>query len=433
MSPFVSPSATSSATVDEVFVVRGGVELHGTVRVSGAKNSALKLMAAALLTDEPIHISELPSIADVPIMADLLLGLGVEVSLSDSNVTIQATNPTAHAPKDAVQRLRASIACLGPLVGRLGEAQIAFPGGDRIGARTIDLHLRGLALMGATVEANDGEVRVTAKQLQGAMITLDFPSVGATENLMMAAVLADGVTVIENAAREPEIQDLARMLVSMGARISGIGSPSLRITGVEHLSGTSWVTCPDRIEAGTYAIAAAITGGDVEITNISPADLTLPFMKLRAAGATITEGVSSARVSAGQLVATNVVTLPYPGFPTDLQPQMMVLLTQAAGDSRCTENVFESRFSFVNELGALGADITLDGHHAVIHGPTELVGTTLAGLDIRAGAAGVLAGLVATGETIVQDVHHIDRGYAQFVPQLQALGAQIRRVSPDSL
>lgn len=432
MSSLPSPTTASSASVDDVFVVNGGVPLRGTVRVSGAKNSALKLMAAALLTDEPVSISELPMIADVSTMADLLQGLGVAVTLDQSTVTIQANEPHWHAPRDAVMRLRASIACLGPLVGRVGKAQIAFPGGDRIGARTIDLHLRGLELMGATVELNDDEVHVSADRLNGAMITLDFPSVGATENLMMAAVLANGVTVIENAAREPEIQDLAQMLVSMGARISGIGTPTLRITGVARLSGTTWVTCPDRIEAGTYVIAAAITGGDVEITNISPSDLTLPFMKLRAAGVTITEGVSSVRVIAGQLAATNVVTLPYPGFPTDLQPQMMVLLTQAIGDSRCTENVFESRFSFVHELGALGADITLDGHHAVIHGPTELVGTTLSGLDIRAGAAGVLAGLVARGETIVKDVHHIDRGYAQFVPQLQALGAQIRRVSPDS-
>ncbi|MEX2532699.1 MAG: UDP-N-acetylglucosamine 1-carboxyvinyltransferase [Nitriliruptoraceae bacterium] len=413
--------------------MRGGAPLRGAVRVSGAKNSALKLMAAALLTDEPVTISELPMIADVPMMAGVLQGLGVDVTLDQATVTIQARTPQSHAPRDAVMRLRASIACLGPLVGRLGRAQIAFPGGDRIGARTIDLHLRGLELMGATVKENNDEVRVSVDRLNGAMITLDFPSVGATENLMMAAVLADGVTVIENAAREPEIQDLARMLVSMGAHIGGIGTPTIRITGVEALSGTTWVTCPDRIEAGTYMIAAAITGGDIELTNVAPADLTLPFMKLRAAGITITEGVSSVRVSAGQLAATNVVTLPYPGFPTDLQPQMMVLLSQAVGDSRCTENVFESRFSFVNELRALGADITLDGHHAVIHGPTELAGTTLAGLDIRAGAAGVLAGLVASGETVVKDVHHIDRGYAQFVPQLQALGAQIRRVSSKSL
>jgi UDP-N-acetylglucosamine 1-carboxyvinyltransferase len=425
-------STSSSAHVDDVFVVSGGVPLTGTVRVSGAKNSALKLMAAALLTDETVTISELPAIADVPTMADVLQGLAAEVTLNATDVAITARAPTWHAPRDAVMRLRASISCLGPLVARLGRAQIAFPGGDRIGARTIDLHLKGLESMGASVTVSDDDVTVTAKRLYGAQITLDFPSVGATENLMMAAVLADGVSVIENAAREPEIQDLARMLVSMGAKISGIGTPTLRITGVAALSGTTWATCPDRIEAGTYAIAAAITGGDVEITNVAPSDLTLPLMKLRAAGATVIEGVSSVRVSAGTLTATNVVTLPYPGFPTDLQPQMMVLFTQARGDSRCTENVFESRFSFVNELRALGADITLDGHHAVIHGPTRLTGTTLSGLDIRAGAAGVLAGLVAAGETRVQDVHHIDRGYAHFVPQLQALGAQIRRVRLNS-
>lgn len=423
-----SSSPLPSSQLDDVFVVSGGVPLSGTVRVSGAKNSALKLMAAALLTDKTVTISELPAIADVSTMADLLRGLDAEVALDGSNVKITARAPSWHAPRDAVTRLRASIACLGPLVARLGRAQIAFPGGDKIGARTIDLHLKGLEAMGAQVAATDDEVTVSAPHLHGAMITLDFPSVGATENLMMAAVLADGVTEIENAAREPEIQDLAQMLVSMGAKISGIGTPTLRITGVAQLDGTDWATCPDRIEAGTYAIAAALTGGDVTITNVAPSDLTLPFMKLRAAGVTIIEDVSSVRVTAGRLNATNVVTLPYPGFPTDLQPQMMVLLTQALGDSRCTENVFESRFSFVDELRLLGADITLDGHHAVIHGPTRLSGATLSGLDIRAGAAGVLAGLVAQGETIVRDVHHIDRGYAAFVPQLQALGAKIRRV-----
>lgn len=424
-------SVTPSAHVDDVFVVSGGAPLRGTVRVSGAKNAALKLMAAALLTEDVVVIGELPDIADVPTMADVLRGLAVDVTLEGSQAVIRARDPQWHAPQDAVTRLRASIACLGPLVGRLGQARIAFPGGDRIGARTIDLHLKGLELMGASVAVSDADVTVTAQRLRGALITLDFPSVGATENLLMAAVLAEGVTVIDNAAREPEIQDLAQMLVAMGAKISGIGTPTLRITGVERLTGVSWVTCPDRIEAGTYAIAAAVTGGDVEITNIAPSDLTLPLMKLRAVGATVTETESSVRVSAGALDATNVVTLPYPGFPTDLQPQMMVLLTQARGDSRCTENVFESRFSFVDELRALGADITIDGHHAVIHGPTRLAGTTLSGLDIRAGAAGVLAGLVAAGETIVRDVHHIDRGYARFVPQLQSLGAQIRRVRMD--
>lgn len=417
-----------SSQLDDVFVVSGGVPLSGTVRVSGAKNSALKLMAATLLTDQPVTITELPAIADVSTMADLLRGLHADVELDGSTVRVTAASPHWHAPRDAVTRLRASIACLGPLVARLGRVQIAFPGGDQIGARGIDLHLKGLEAMGGRVSATDVDVTVVADHLHGAMITLDFPSVGATENLMMAAVLADGVTEIENAAREPEIQDLAQMLVSMGAKISGIGTPTLRITGVEGLTGTSWATCPDRIEAGTYVIAAAITGGDVTITNVAPSDLTLPFMKLRDAGVTIIEDVSSVRVTAGTLTATNVVTLPFPGFPTDLQSQMMVLLSQAAGDSRCTENVFESRFSFVEELRALGADITIDGHHAVIHGPTRLTGTTLSGLDIRAGAAGVLAGLVASGETIVRDVHHIDRGYAAFVPQLQALGAQIRRV-----
>ncbi|MEX2421375.1 MAG: UDP-N-acetylglucosamine 1-carboxyvinyltransferase, partial [Actinomycetota bacterium] len=350
--------------------------LQGTVTLSGAKNSALKLMAASLLTEGSVELSSVPMIADVPVMADVLVGLGVDVELDlrAGRCRLTAADPRWHAPADAVSRIRASIACLGPLVARVGRARIALPGGDKIGARAIDLHLRGLEAMGASVTATDVEVEVFADRLHGASITLDFPSVGATENLMMAAVLADGPSMIENAAREPEIQDLARMLIGMGAQIHGIGSPTLHIEGVEVLSSVSWETCPDRIEAGTYAMAAAVTGGDLVIERARPDDLTIPLMKLRAAGVAVEERPDSLHVKADRVEGVDVVTLPYPGFPTDLQPQMMVLMTQAYGDARCTENVFESRFSFVDELRRMGADIEIDGHHAGIRGPTRLTG-----------------------------------------------------------
>jgi UDP-N-acetylglucosamine 1-carboxyvinyltransferase len=429
------PGMLSPTSSTDVFRVRGNGPLRGTVRLSGAKNSALKLMAASLLTEEPVELGAIPAIADVPVMAELLRGIGVEVDLDldAERCRLIARDPSHHAPPDAVRRIRASISCLGPLVGRLRRARIARPGGDRIGARPLELHIRGLTAMGATVDEREGEVEVVATDLHGAYITLDFPSVGATENLLMAAVLADGETVIDNAAREPEIHDLCRMLVAMGATIEGIGSSTLQIDGVDRLQGTRWDTCPDRIEAGTYAMAAAVTGGDVVIERVRPSDLTLPLLKLRAAGVIVEEGADSLRVKAGDLDAVNVVTLPYPGFPTDLQPQLMVLLTQAAGTSRCTENVYESRFSFVEELARMGADVSIDGHHALIRGPRRLHGATLTGLDVRAGAAGTMAGLVADGETIVRDVHHVDRGYADFIPRLQALGADVERVPADAV
>jgi UDP-N-acetylglucosamine 1-carboxyvinyltransferase len=420
----------------DVFLVHGGAPLRGTVRLSGAKNSALKLMAAGILCDGTLELSEIPAIADVPVMADVLRGLGLQVDLDLDAGTCRidaSTEPDWHAPADAVSRIRASLSVLGPLVARTRRARLALPGGDRIGARAIDLHLRGLEAMGASVRQHADEVEVHADDLHGALLTLDFPSVGATENLLLAAVLADGETVIDNAAREPEIQDLCRMLVEMGARIDGIGSPTLTIEGVDRLSPARWETCPDRIEAGTYAMAAAVTGGDVVIERVRATDLTLPLLKLRAAGVVVEEGADSIRVKGGDLEAVDVVTLPYPGFPTDLQPQLMVLLSQAGGTSRCTENVFESRFSFVDELRRMGADIEIDGHHALIRGPSPLHGATLTGLDVRAGAAGTMAGLVASGTTVVRDVHHVDRGYAGWVPRLQALGADVERVPASSL
>ena len=417
---------------DPVLRVHGGGPLEGTIRLSGAKNSVLKLMAASLLADGAVDLSEVPSISDVPVMGAVLEGLGVAVTHDVDAGTCRLEvhdDRTLRPPRDAVTRIRASVACLGPLVARRGAAELALPGGDRIGARSIDLHLDGLTAMGATVEHADDGVVVRSQRLHGARITLDFPSVGATENLVMAATLAQGRTVIENAAREPEIADLCRMLVAMGARITGIGTPTIMVEGVERLQGVAWETCPDRIEAGTYLVAAALTGGRVRVERVRPDDLTLPLRKLADAGASVDVEGDTVTVERGvaELRPVDVVTLPYPGFPTDLQPQMMVLLTQADGMSRCTENVFESRFSFVEQLRRMGADIDVDGHHAHLSGPTRLHGATLDGLDVRAGAAGVLAGLVAEGETVVRDVHHIDRGYADFVPRLRALGADVVR------
>jgi UDP-N-acetylglucosamine 1-carboxyvinyltransferase len=417
---------------EQVLRVRGGGPLVGTVRLSGAKNSVLKLMAASLLADGAVELSAVPDITDVPVMAAVLTGLGVDVTHDADAGTcrLEVAEATAvRPPRNAVTRIRASISCLGPLVARRGAAELALPGGDRIGARSIDLHLDGLQAMGATVELSDDEVIVRSPRLHGARITLDFPSVGATENLVMAATLAEGRTVVENAAREPEIADLCRMLVRMGARISGIGSPTVTVDGVERLTGVRWETCPDRIEAGTYLIAAALTGGEVRVERVRADDLTLPLRKLSDAGASIRIDGDSITVTrtGGPLRPVDVVTLPYPGFPTDLQPQMMVLLTQAEGMSRCTENVFESRFSFVDQLRRMGADIDVDGHHAMLSGPTRLHGATLEGLDVRAGAAGVLAGLVADEETVVHDVQHIDRGYAHFVERLRSLGADVVR------
>ena len=421
---------------DTVLRVRGGGPLEGTVRLSGAKNSVLKLMAASLLSDGPVDLSEVPSISDVPVMGAVLEGLGVAVAYDAASGTCRLEvrdDRTVRPPRDAVTRIRASVACLGPLVARRGAAELALPGGDRIGARSIDLHLAGLAAMGARVEQLEDAVIVHADRLEGARITLDFPSVGATENLVMAATLARGRTVIDNAAREPEIADLCRMLVAMGARISGIGSPTVTVEGVERLQDVAWETCPDRIEAGTYLVAGALSGGRVRVERVRADDLTLPLRKLADAGATVTVEHDTVTVERGPeaLRPVDVVTLPYPGFPTDLQPQMMVLLTQAQGMSRCTENVFESRFSFVDQLRRMGADIDVEGHHALLSGPTRLRGAALDGLDVRAGAAAVLAGLVADGETLVHDVHHIDRGYADFVPRLRGLGADVVRIEGD--
>ncbi len=416
----------------ERFRVVGGARLSGTVKVSGAKNSALKLMAATLLAPGKSTITNLPDIADVEYMGELLTRLGCTVSIDKgkSEVSIDVPEKIAHrADYDLVRKLRASINVLGPLVTRVGEAEVALPGGDAIGSRGLDFHINGLTDMGAKVHSEHGYVIAKAPTgLTGAMITLEFPSVGATENIMTAATLAKGVTTIDNAAREPDVVDLGEFLIAMGAKITGLGSHTIEITGVNKLSPATHATLPDRIVAGTWAFAAAMTRGDITIENGRPDHLELPLDKLVAAGAVITTTENGFRVKMDRRpTSVDVATLPYPGFPTDLQPMVITLNAIADGTSLVTENVFEGRFMFVNELLRLGAKIQVDGHHAAITGIPQLSAAPVAATDIRAGAGLVLAALVSDGETIIEDAFHIDRGYPDFAAQLLSLGADVSR------
>ena len=417
----------------DVFRIQGGARLVGQVHVTGAKNSSLKLMAAALLAPGKTVIHAVPNILDVTIMAELLrrLGCAVEYDSAKQAVTIEVPQIIEHrADYDLVRRMRASIAVLGPLVARTGEADVALPGGDAIGSRGLDMHTAGLERMGAVVANEHGYLVVHAPTggLIGTQVYLDFPSVGATETLLMAAVTATGVTVIDNAAREPEIVDICNMLVAMGAEISGIGSSLLTITGVKTLQPVEYTTVSDRIVAGTWAVAAAITQGDITVHNVNPNHLSIVLEKLTAAGASVEIHENSFRVQMDRRpTAVDVVTLPYPGFPTDLQPQFIALNSIAEGSAMVTENLFEARFRFVQELTRLGAEVRTDGHHALIRGRTKLSGAPVEATDIRAGAGLVLAGLVADGETTVHAVEHIDRGYVDFEKQLTELGAFVVR------
>jgi UDP-N-acetylglucosamine 1-carboxyvinyltransferase len=417
----------------ERFRVVGGARLSGTVKVSGAKNSALKLMAATLLAPGKSTITNLPEIADVEYMGELLTRLGCTVLIdkAKSEVSIDVPEKIAHrADYDLVRKLRASINVLGPLITRVGEAEVALPGGDAIGSRGLDFHINGLTDMGAQVHSEHGYVIAEAPNgLTGAKITLEFPSVGATENIMTAATLAKGVTTIDNAAREPDVVDLGEFLIAMGAKITGLGSHTIEITGVTKLSPTTHATLPDRIVAGTWAFAAAMTQGDITIENGRPDHLELPLDKLVAAGAVITTTENGFRVKMDRRpTSVDVATLPYPGFPTDLQPMVITLNAIAEGTSLVTENVFEGRFMFVNELLRLGAKIQVDGHHAAITGIPQLSAAPVAATDIRAGAGLVLAALVSDGETIIEDAFHIDRGYPDFAAQLKSLGADVSRI-----
>ncbi|SDF69583.1 UDP-N-acetylglucosamine 1-carboxyvinyltransferase [Pseudonocardia oroxyli] len=414
--------------------MRGGARLSGVVDVVGAKNSVLKLMAAALLAEGTTTLTNCPEILDVPLMADVLRSLGCTVAIDGGTVTIDVpAEPGSQADYRPVSKLRASVCVLGPLVARCRKAIVPLPGGDAIGSRPLDMHANGLRKLGATTEIEHGRVVAQADDLHGAQIWLDFPSVGATENILMAAVLATGTTVIDNAAREPEIVDLCVMLQQMGARLEGVGSSTLTVHGVSSLQPTEHRVIGDRIVGATWAFAACMTRGEVTVRGVDPHHIDLVLDKLRSAGAETTVGEQEFSVAMGgrRPQAVDFVTLPYPGFATDLQPMAIALTAVAEGTSMITENVFEARFRFVDEMVRLGADARTDGHHAVVRGVERLSSAPVWASDIRAGAGLVLAGLCAEGTTEVWDVDHIDRGYPRFVENLRGLGADIERVAAD--
>ena len=414
--------------------INGPARLVGEVTVTGAKNSALKLMAASLLAPGKNILHNVPQIKDVEIMSDLLMRLGCTVHFDRGSHTMEIDVPQEPGHKaeyELVRKMRASINVLGPILTRVGIAEISLPGGDAIGSRGLDFHIAGLEALGATVKFEHGYIIATAPDgLVGATFELTFPSVGATENLMTAAVMAKGTTTLHNVAREPDIIDLGEYLIAMGAKIEGLGSSTLTIEGVDRLNPASHSTLPDRIVTGTWAFAAAMTQGDITINGGRADHLEIPLDKLVAAGAVVTSTSNGFRVRMDQRpLAIDVATLPYPGFPTDLQPMAISLNSIASGSAIVTENVFEARFMFVNELRRLGANITVDGHHAAITGVPLLSGAPVAATDIRAGAGLVLAALVADGVTTVEDAFHIERGYPNFAADLRSLGADVEAIN----
>jgi len=423
------------------FLIKGGKALHGTVAISGAKNSALPAMAAALLTSEKVMVRNVPRVRDLVTMSKLLAFMDAKVSVTSipaSDYAIEAPSLNhAEAPYELVKTMRASILTLGPLMARLGVARVSLPGGCAIGARPVDLHLKALEQMGAMVTTSHGyiEARAPKGRLKGAHIVFEKITVTGTENILMAAALADGETVLENAAREPEVTDLIAMLRKMGAQICGDGSSTLRIRGVSELHGTEHTIIPDRIEAGTFLVAGAITGGELTIRNCAPEHLGAVIAKLQQAGARIDAlDATTLRVRpADKLSAADVTTEEYPGFATDMQAQYMALATQAEGTSGITETIFENRFMHASEMVRMGAHISVDGRKAVVRGPTQLSGTTVQASDLRASAGLVLAGLVASGETLIDRVYHIDRGYEGIVEKLRGVGADITRVHGTGL
>ena len=419
----------------ETFEITGGARLVGDVSVTGAKNSVLKVMAAALLAEGTTTLSRVPDIVDVPIMSEILRGLGAEVTGHAPEIAINVPGEIGYeADYEHVRRIRGSVCVLGPLLARAGRARVALPGGDAIGSRALDLHVLGLERLGATFDNAHGYLIASAPKLSGAQIYLDFPSVGATENILMAAVLAEGSSVIDNVAREPEIVDLCNMLIGMGASIGGVGTSTLEVEGVERLHAGAHDVVADRIVAGTFAFAAAMTRGDISVHGARSEHLELALDKLVQAGAAVSVLDDGFRVRCDvRPRAVDVVTLPFPGFPTDLQPMAIALNAIAEGVAFVTENIFEGRFMFIDELVRLGADVRTDGHHAIVRGRERLSGAPVRATDIRAGAALVLAGLVADGTTSVADVQHVDRGYQEFVEELQGLGATIRRFADDQL
>lgn len=416
----------------EKLVIRGGKKLEGIVKISGAKNAALKIMAASILSDDKVILKNVPRIKDVFVMAKVLEELGMKVDFNGSRgLIIAPANSLKHeAPYELVNQMRASIIVLGPLLAKVGKAYVALPGGCNIGLRKIDFHLRGLEKMGAKIRLEHGFIEAEADVLRGTEIDFNFPSVGATENILMAAVKAKGTTIIKNAAREPEILDLIYFLKQMGAKIKGAGTSTLVIEGVDKLrSSQEYSVVSDRIEAGTFMVAAALTGGNILIQNAPMNFMGMIIDKLTEAGVTIDETGEGLRVfRKGEIKAIDISTLPYPGFPTDMQAQMMILLSIAKGASIITENVFEDRFMLVDELDRMGANIRVQGPHAVIKGVDGFIGSPVRATDLRGGAALVLAGLAAEGVTEIMDVFHIDRGYENLEAKLKSLGADINRI-----
>lgn len=417
----------------EKLKVTGGCRLKGEVKASGAKNAALPILAASLLTADDLVLHNVPHLSDIRTMGKLLSGLGMTVERPSDTETVRLnakTLTTLTAPYELVKTMRASIVTLGPMLARFGEARVSLPGGCAIGARPVDQHIKGLQTLGAEVVIDHGYVVAKAKRLKGAHIVTDMVTVTGTENLLMAATLAEGTTVIENAAREPEVVDLANCLIAMGAKIRGAGTPVIEVEGVSELHGATHSVLPDRIETGSFLVAALMTRGDVTVTHAAPHTLDIVLEKLREAGATVQTGDDWIRVSIDKRPqAVSVRTVPHPGFPTDMQAQFMALDTIAEGTGRITETIFENRFMHVPELQRLGANITVDGHTAVVTGVEALSGANVMATDLRASASLVIAGLVAKGETIVDRIYHLDRGYDHMEVKLAALGAQIERIA----
>jgi len=411
--------------------IHGGVPLHGEIRVAGAKNAALPILAASLLTREPMRVANVPQLNDVRTMVALLKRMGVQATIGLDGVDLDASQVTEpYAPYDLVKTMRASILALGPLTARFGEARVSLPGGCAIGERPVDLHIKGLTALGAKVTIEEGDIHATASRLKGARIFMDTVTVTGTENLMMAACLAEGETVLENAAREPEVVDLARCLTAMGARISGAGSDVIVVQGVQALSGVTYSVMPDRIEAGTILVAAAATRGSVTLRDAPVASLDATLDRLRDAGARIETGERTVRMTMpGRPRAVSVRTAPYPGFPTDMQAQLIAMNAVADGEAFVTETIFENRFMHVQELRRLGAQIEIEGNTALVRGVERLAGATVMATDLRASASLVIAALVAEGETVIDRIYHLDRGYEHIETRLTQLGARIARVS----
>lgn len=416
----------------EKLAVRGGQRLAGEINISGAKNAALPILAAALLPEGKVHIANVPHLRDITTMVQLLARMGVDVTLHESmEIEVDASTISSFsAPYDLVKTMRASILVLGPLLARFGQADVSLPGGCAIGARPVDLHVKGLRALGAHIEIEDGYIRARADRLRGTHVFFDTISVTGTENLLMAAVLAEGETVLENAAREPEVEDLAGFLSGMGARIEGAGTDRIVVQGVESLHGARYRVLPDRIEAGTFLVAAAITGGQVRVKRVNPQHLEAVMQKLRSAGADISVGADwvELNMQGRRPKAVDISTDPYPGFPTDMQAQFLALNCIAEGTAAISETIFENRFMHVPELQRMGADIGLQGHTAIVRGVPALRAAPVMATDLRASASLVLAGLAATGETVVDRIYHIDRGYECIEEKLRLLGADARRL-----